>query len=138
MKFTRYADDITFSGPRSALPRIDYLLNRIGWIAQEEGFKINEAKTRVQQCGSQQVVTGLVVNDRPGVNRREVKRLRAILHRARFTGLEAQNRRGLPDIRAWLRGKIAYVGMVRPETGERLLRQFESLLDAIDRGETSP
>jgi RNA-directed DNA polymerase len=54
---------------------------------------------------------------------------------ARFTGLEAQNRRGVPDMRAWLRGKISYVGMARPEAGEKLSRQFESLLAAMDAGQ---
>ena len=85
-----------------------------------------------------QVVTGLVVNDSPGVDRREVKRLRAILHQARFTGLEAQNSRGVRDMAAWLRGKIAYVAMVRPEAGRRLRRQFESLMQAIQTAEALP
>ena len=76
-----------------------------------------------------QVVTGLVVNDRPGVPRDEVRRLRAILHRARHEGLEAQNRDGHPDFRAWLRGKIAYVGMARPEVGGRLLAELEALIE---------
>jgi hypothetical protein len=74
-----------------------------------------------------QVVTGLVLNDRPGVPRRVVRRLRAVLHRARTEGLEAQNREGRPDFRAWLRGMIAYVGMARPEMGSRLLAELESL-----------
>ncbi len=51
------------------------------------------------------MVTGLVVNDRPGVPRDEVRRLRAILHRARTEGLESQNRENLPDFLAWLRGR---------------------------------
>jgi hypothetical protein len=74
------------------------------------------------------VVTGLVVNDRPGVARREVRRLRAILHRARKEGLDRQNREGRPNFRAWLQGKIAYVRMVRPEAGERLQALLDGLL----------
>src|SRR5207248_9880564 len=126
---------MTFSGSRNSLPRIGYLISRVESMVREEGFKINQLKTRVQRHGSRQMVTGLVVNDSPGVERREVKRLRAILHRARFTGLEAQNRRGLPDMRAWLRGKNAYGGIVRPAKGERLHKQFEALLKAIDPGQ---
>src|SRR5262249_7197122 len=71
-----------------------------------------------------------VVNDRPGVPRREVRRLRAILHRARTEGLEAQNKEGRPHFRAWLRGMIAYVGMARPEAGARLLAEFRALAGA--------
>ena len=53
-------------------------------------------------------VTGLVVNDRPGVCRAEIRRLRAILHRARSEGLASQDRAGRPDSVAWLRGKVAF------------------------------
>lgn len=59
--------------------------------------------------------------------RDEVRRLRAILHRARAEGLDRQNRDDLPDFRAWLRGKIAFVRMARPEVGDRLLAELEAL-----------
>ena len=64
--------------------------------------------------------------------RAEVRRLRAILHRARAEGLERQNREGRPDFLAWLRGKIAYVRMARPEVAARLEAELRALLD--DRG----
>jgi hypothetical protein len=73
-----------------------------------------------------------VVNDRPGVRRDEVRRLRAILHRARREGLEAQNREGRPDFRAWLLGKIAFVGMARPEVGARLRAELNALVGASE------
>ena len=131
--YTRYADDLTFSGDESLNPKVGYLMARVRHLAQAEGFKVNEAKSRVLRRNAAQVVTGLVVNDRPGVPRDEVRRLRAILHRARVEGLDAQNRQDNPNFRAWLRGKIAYVGMSRPEVGARLLADFEKL----DRGDVS-
>jgi retron-type reverse transcriptase len=127
--YTRYADDITFSGDDLINPKVGYLMARVRHIAEAEGFTVNEAKSRVLRRNAAQVVTGLVVNDRPGVLREEVRRLRAILHRAKSEGLEAQNREGHPHFRAWLRGKIAYVSMARPEAGERLLREYEMLAD---------
>jgi retron-type reverse transcriptase len=127
--YTRYADDLTFSGDEGFEGRVGYLLARVRHIAQDEGFAVNEAKTRVQRRNAAQMVTGLVVNDRPGVRRDEVRRLRAILHRARTEGLDRQNRDNLPDFRAWLLGKIAFVRMARPEVGDRLLAELE----AIDR-----
>jgi RNA-directed DNA polymerase len=96
-------------------------------LAQEEGFAVNVKKTRVLRRNAAQRVTGLVVNDKPGVPRHEVRRLRAILHRARTEGLEAQNREGRPNFLAWLQGKIAYVSMSRPEVGARLKAEFEAL-----------
>lgn len=126
--YTRYADDLTFSGDAALDPKVGYLLARVRHLAAAEGFAVNQAKTRVLRRNAAQVVTGLVVNDRPGVARDEVRRLRAILHRARLDGLDAQNRAGHPEFRAWLRGKIAFVGMARPEVGARLLAEFEALI----------
>jgi retron-type reverse transcriptase len=127
LAYTRYADDLTFSGDEGLEGKIGYLIARVRHIAQEEGFCLNESKTRVQRRNRPQMVTGLVVNDRPGVLRSEVRRLRAILHRARFEGLDRQNRSGIPDFRAWLRGKIEFVRMARPDVGLRLLSDFKAL-----------
>jgi retron-type reverse transcriptase len=128
LTYTRYADDLTFSGNGELQNRVGYLLARVRHIAQDEGFAINGQKTRILRRNTVQEVTGLVVNDRPGVNRREVRRLRAILHRARFEGLERQNRQNHPHFVSWLRGKIAYVSMVRPEVGARLREELMRLL----------
>ena len=128
LAYTRYADDLTFSGDEAAEERVGYLMARVRHIAMAEGFAINEDKTRVQRQGTAQAVTGLVVNDRPGVRRAEVRRLQAILHRARAEGLATQNRQGHPDFLAWLRGKIAFVAMARPEVGAALVAELEALL----------
>jgi len=127
LTYTRYADDLTFSGDGALEGRVGYLLARVRHVAGDEGFAINEAKSRVLRRSTAQVVTGLVVNDRPGVRRDEVRRLRAILHRARTEGLERQNREGRPDFLAWLRGKIAFVAMSRPEQGAALLAELEAV-----------
>jgi retron-type reverse transcriptase len=127
LTYTRYADDLTFSGPDELNARVGYLMARVRHLAQEEGFAVNEKKSRFLRRNTAQRVTGLVVNDRPGVGRKEVRRLRAILHRARTEGLDRQNREGRPNFRAWLEGKIAYVNMVRPEVGARLRKDLEAL-----------
>jgi retron-type reverse transcriptase len=125
--YTRYADDLTISGGAELSGRVGYLMARVRHIAQEEGFAVNEKKSRVQRRNKAQTVTGLVVNDRPGVARAEVRRIRAILHRAAREGLEAQNREGRPSFRAYLQGKIAYVGMARPELGRKMSEQLKAL-----------
>ncbi len=126
--YTRYADDLTFSADAALERRVGYLMARVRHIARDEGFIVNEAKSRVLRQNTAQVVTGLVVNDRPGAAREEVRRLRAILHRARTEGLERQNRDGRSDFVAWLRGKIAFVAMARPEVGAALVAELEAAL----------
>jgi len=51
--------------------------------------------------------------------RAEVRRLRAILHGARRSGLQAQNREGRPHFEAWLRGKLAYLGWSTASAADR-------------------
>ena len=124
--YTRYADDISFSS-RQADAAVGYLLARIRHIADDEGFVVNESKTRVLRRNSRQTVTGVVVNDQLGVDRRTVRKLRAILHNAKKTGLEAQNREGIPNFRDWLLGMIAWVEMVNAKHGARLRSDFDEL-----------
>jgi RNA-directed DNA polymerase len=72
-------------------------------------------------------VTGVIVNRRPGVRRRDVRRLRAILHNSRKNGLASQNRAQDPHFEARIRGQIAFVQMINPDQGRPLL----AALDAI-------
>jgi retron-type reverse transcriptase len=123
--YTRYADDLSFSADGEASEKIGYLLARVRHIADDEGFSVNHAKTRVLRQSTRQLVTGVVVNDRPGIDRQSVRRLRAILHRAKFQGLAAQNRDKIPHFQAWLDGMIAYVHMVNPQQAKPLREAFE-------------
>src|SRR5262249_54566601 len=127
LTYTRYADDLSFSGDAAFNEKVGYLMARVRHIAEEDGFVVNERKSRVLRPNAAQTVTGLVVNAKPSVRREELRRLRAILHRAKKEGLDAQNREGRPHFREWLRGKIAFVKMVRPDVGAKLLAQLDAL-----------
>lgn len=120
-EYTRYADDMTFSTKsEEATPSLGYLMARVRHICLDEGFKVNEKKTRVLRPSASQRVTGIVVNDRVNVPRKIIRRMRAILHQAQFTGLEAQNRENHPEFHAEVLGMIAYISMVNPERGAEL------------------
>jgi retron-type reverse transcriptase len=123
--YTRYADDLTFSGDAAAAAKTGYLLTRIRHLIADERLTVNEQKTRVQRPGAQQTVTGIVVNQRPNVPRTTVRRLRAILHDARHHGLDAANREGRENFVDWLGGMIAYVSMVNPGRGRELREEFD-------------
>jgi retron-type reverse transcriptase len=127
--YTRYADDLSFSAPPEIEPakRVGYLLARIRHIAADEGFVVNEKKTRVLKRSTAMSVTGVVVNQQPGVRRRERRRLRAILHNAKKGGLASQNKSGAPHFEARLRGKIAFVQMINPDHGQRLLKAMDAI-----------
>jgi retron-type reverse transcriptase len=125
--YTRYADDLTFSGGAELAEKVGWLLAKVRNVARAEGFAVNEKKTRVMRRSAAQTVTGVVVNDKLSISRDELRRLRAILHRAKREGLEAQNREGRAHFREWLAGKIAFVNMVRPDVGAKLKAALDAL-----------
>lgn len=125
--YTRYADDLTFSALAGKREKVAYLLARVRHICDDEGFKLNPKKTRVQRPESRQSVTGLVVNVAPAVSRDVVRRIRAILHRAKTEGLEAQNRDRHPNFRGWLEGMIAYIAMVKPNVADGFRQQLSRI-----------
>jgi RNA-directed DNA polymerase len=125
--YTRYADDLTFSSAESK-DRIGYLLARIRHIAGNEGFSVNEKKTRVLKQAARQTVTGVVVNALPSTSRRSRRRLRAIIHNARKTGLTPQNRSRRKDFIGWLRGTLSFVTMVNSRQGIKLRERLADVL----------
>jgi hypothetical protein len=132
-EYTRYADDLTFSAPgRDALQGsgsrdIAMLLARVRHIVSEEGFRIHPKKGRVQRSGGRQSVTGIVVNHGLSLPREEIRKLRAILHNAKKTGLAAQNRDGVPNFEAHIRGKLSYLHMIDPERSRSLIRELDEI-----------
>ncbi len=125
--FTRYADDLTFSTNGEPAQKTAWILARLRHIAQEENFTVNEKKTRIQRPNTQQSVTGIVVNRRPNIPREMVRRIRAILHAAKSTGLKAQNREEHPHFESWVGGMISYIHMVNPERAAKLKAEFETV-----------
>ena len=110
--YTRYADDLTFSGSESSA--VGKLLKSVRSILTGEGFVEHPRKTRVMRKSNRQEVTGLTVNAKASVSRKELRTLRAILHNAAKHGLESQNRSGHPDFAAYLCGRVEFACMVDP------------------------
>jgi len=87
--YTRYADDLTLSGPLDLLN----LLPLVRRIVAEEGFRLGDRKTRIMRAGARQKVCGVVVNEKPALPRAVRRRIRAMEHRA---SLPADARRAEP------------------------------------------
>ncbi|MEM1032712.1 MAG: reverse transcriptase family protein [Myxococcota bacterium] len=128
-RYSRYADDLVFSGDSALSRRADRLVPVIAAIAMDERFTVQFRKTRIMRRGQRQEIGGLVVNRRPQVRRAEYDRLRAVLTNCVRHGLDRNNRDGHPDFRAHLQGRIAWVGQTSPARGARL----RALYDRISR-----
>lgn len=124
--YTRYADDLTFSGNNIAA--VGRLLRSVRSIVLAEGFTEHPKKTRVMRRSNHQEVTGVTVNVRPTIARKDIRLLRAILHNAVIHGLDSQNRDGHPHFAHHLKGRIAFVCMVDPERGAPLRELLERIL----------
>ncbi|EXJ13796.1 reverse transcriptase family protein [Imhoffiella purpurea] len=127
LRYTRYADDLAFSGAESLRHGFERFHILVARIALEEGFELNTRKTRLMTAAQRQSLTGILVNAHPNLPRREYDSLKAILHNCIRTGPAAQNRAGLPDFRGHLRGRIAYLAQINPDRGARLLRLWEAI-----------
>ena len=118
--YTRYADDLSISFKTPVKDKIGYVLARLRHVAVDEGFAVNEQKTRVLKPSARQSVTGIVVNAKPTVPRKTRRKLRAIVHNAARSDMESQNRARHPHFREWVVGMIAYISMVNARHGEVL------------------
>jgi RNA-directed DNA polymerase len=126
-RYTRYADDLAFSGGRTWGTGTSRLLDIVDEIVRDEGFRLNPRKTGVMPRAGRQTLGGLVVNQRPRVARADVDVLRAILHNCRRDGPSTQNRQGHPAFEEYLRGRIAWVAQHDPARGARLLAEHAAI-----------
>ena len=124
--YSRYADDLTFSGEDALAAAVPRLLRLVAAIADHEGFALNPRKTRVMRARVQQRVTGIVVNRHPNVPRPAYDALKATLTNCLRHGPSTQTR-GAPRFRDQLRGRIAWVAQVHPARGQRLLEMFQRI-----------
>lgn len=133
--YSRYADDMTFSSSSTEINRLIPLFKE---IIREEGFEVNDRKLRILRSGGRQKITGVVVNRKLNVERRERKKLRAVIRNCLAGDIKQEKdewaerekklkRPGLytvDEFRDSLRGRISFARAVNPETGDRLLKQF--------------
>lgn len=143
LRYTRYADDITFSGTSCLFDADGKFCQALRHIVEaEEHLTINDAKTRVRGRGRRQEVTGLTANDAPNVSKEYVKQIRTMLHNWETKGYRyAQRRmtecshptkrpRGRRRIENVLAGKLAYMRMVKGEE-DQVYRKLQSRFEAL-------
>ncbi len=122
-RYTRYADDLTFSLPvgHKGKPNLGKLLGGVNHIVGAEGFRVHPDKTRVSRSGGRQRVTGLVVNGTgtPRVPRALRRQLRAAAH-----NLQKGKTLREGESVARLAGYAAYVYMTDPKLGAKLMEAF--------------
>lgn len=107
--YTRYADDLTFSGDAEFARSVERFIHLAVGIAADESFHVSPKKTRVMRAHDRQEVLGVVVNEKANVARETWDDLRAALHHVAKHGFEKAHWRGAPMNEAQLDGRIAQV-----------------------------
>jgi len=125
--YTRYADDLAFSGDAEFARGVERFALRVAAILLEEGFTVHHRKTRVMRQGVRQYLAGLVINEKINVVRADFDKLKAILTNCARHGAEGQNREEHPAFRMHLDGRVGFVEMVNPAKGARLRKIFEQI-----------
>lgn len=126
LNYTRYADDITFSGNLRDKPVLITVKN----IVESEKFCLNIRKTWYVPSSGKQLVTGLNVNTRPSIPKAKRREIHTHLHNCIKVGpFENLRRLGYFKLnyREWLLGNIVYIQMVHPEEGKKMRQKFEKI-----------
>lgn len=132
LSFTRYVDDLTFSGEVA-----DRHLTDISQILDDAGWSVNTHKTAFMRRGGPQYVTGLYVGeaDRPRIPRKTKRRMRWILHMIQKFGYDTYWERFRGEIdemhRNRLLGWACYIAAVEPDFGYPLLQAFDELVPSF-------
>jgi RNA-directed DNA polymerase len=122
--YTRYADDITFSSSKEV--NAQQLVWRIKKIMQDEGFTVHPDKIRLMRKGTQQEVTGVVVNQELSVSRKKLRAFRALLHNIKTkSGDTAQW--GSGSLINSIIGYANFVKMVNPTKGSKFKKTIGEL-----------
>ena len=114
--YTRYCDDMTFSGDFEPSEVIGYVRLEL----KKMGFLLNEQKTRIQRPGQQQTVTGIVVNEKLSIPADYRRKLRQKLYYCKKFGIQEHLQKvglEIPEdtYRMQLLGKVNYVLQVHPD-----------------------
>ncbi|MDQ1925036.1 reverse transcriptase family protein [Massilia pseudoviolaceinigra] len=120
-KYTRYADDLTFSGDADARKLAGKLLWRAKQIVIDEGFTPHPDKQHVMHDAQRQMVTGIVVNRKPSLERETLRRFRATLFQLEKDGPEGKQWNGNTNVIDALEGYAQFIRMVDPVKGLPLL-----------------
>ncbi|MCH7697888.1 MAG: RNA-directed DNA polymerase [Chloroflexi bacterium] len=116
--YTRYADDLAFSGPLTFSE--EHVAGVVAILARH-GFEQNSRKTRIIGMGGRQVIAGVVVNAVAQPPRWKRRRWRAMFHRA------ATDPTRVVAKEAYLQGVASFVNQYSPS----LATEYHSIVQGL-------
>ncbi len=147
LHYTRYADDITFSSMHYVYSVNGVFRKELTRIVTEQGFVINESKTRLQKRGARQEVTGIIISDKLNVAKNYVREIRSLLYiwdkygystalsrfLPKYKAEKGHVKKGNPDLTHVLDGKLMYLKMVKGESDPVYVRLYKKFQELVSR-----
>ncbi|MCA9112286.1 MAG: RNA-directed DNA polymerase, partial [Planctomycetaceae bacterium] len=127
VRYTRYADDLTFSGSHRFGGALSEFIPLVVHIAKSERFVLHRQKRKVLRSSQRQSVAGVVVNQKANIARHEFDRLKAVLYNCVKHGPSTQNHDAHPDFAAHLAGRIGHVLHLNPARGAKLRELYNRI-----------
>ncbi|MBC70828.1 MAG: hypothetical protein CMH47_00805 [Muricauda sp.] len=128
INYSRYADDLTFSGKEEKLKELKKI---IYMIIKDENFFINYGKTNFLKRGNRFFVTGLSVhNEKVTVPKKFKSNIEHHLYHCIKNGVIAHTKKnGIENrnFKDWLLGCICFINSVEPELGEDFFEKFNEI-----------
>ena len=128
-KYSRYADDLTFSGNENAV----HLLGIAKSVLEKIDLQLDPLKTNIFRKGRRQICTGLVVNDKVNIPRAIRRKIRASVHSYEIG--KQLHWDGNPVGQSSLTGRLNFLKMVSPAHASVLIQRFD---DATKRRMVKP
>jgi len=127
--YSRYADDMVFSGSRITLNFKNFVIHLI----KEYGFKVNSKKTKLKINASQNIITGIQIKDRmlfvPKRYKRELSKDLYYIKKFGIVSHVSKKRIKDPNYIYSLLGKINFVLNIEPNNCEYL--KYKTDLESI-------
>ena len=127
--YTRYCDDMTFSGDFDEKKIIDFVKNELSKL----GMHLKNRKTAVVLSSKRQCVTGIVVNEKLNINKNYKKKIRQEVYFIKKFGLDEHLRqRNISDKVRYLsslKGRVAHVLHTTP--GDPEFMEYKAFLRTI-------
>lgn len=114
IRYTRYADDLSFSGNFEEKE----LFEKITETVENMNFHINKSKTKLMTPNTRQIVTGIVVNEKPQVVFHKRNDLRQAMHYIKKFGIDEHREYKEINQKNYLEhlvGKINFVLQINPK-----------------------
>lgn len=138
--YTRYSDDIDISHPADqSQDKVQEIISLVKSHIRSGGFKVNMRKTRVDPRWRTQKVLGVVVNEKPNIQRLEYMRLRCLIHNCLMHGFESQferaGQKSANSLKAHIRGKLSFLKQVDEVKANKLKQKFEIAEEVHEKNE---